>query len=76
MGAGFAYRIDSQVKARSQTDSRKELSLSVSPSQFSDTEATKLLKLLRYWGLEFATHNYVLSVEKELIFIDANVAGN
>ena len=72
----FAHRIDSQIKTNSQTDFRKEPTLPISAYQLPETAVKKLLQLLRYWSVEFAACDYVLSVEEELIFIEANVAGN
>ena len=72
----FAHYIDSQIKISSQTDFRKEPSLPVSSYQFPKLEENKLIKLLRHWNVEFAACDYVLSEVGDLVFIEANVAGN
>jgi len=72
----FAHAIDSQSRETSKTDFRREIDLPTSNFKFPDEIGFRLIKLLRKWGIIFAACDFVLTPDDELIFLEANVAGN
>jgi glutathione synthase/RimK-type ligase-like ATP-grasp enzyme len=72
----FAHAIDSQSREASKTDFRKEIDLPISNFEFPDETGSRLIKLLKKWGIIFAACDFVLTPDDELIFLEANVTGN
>lgn len=72
----FAHRIESQSKAQSIIDFRREPELVTEPFNFPEETGAVLLKLLKHWGIEFAACDFALTPNDELIFFEANVTGN
>jgi len=72
----FAHAIDSQSREASKTDFRREIDLPISNFEFPDETGSRLIKLLKEWGIIFAACDFVLTPDDELIFLEANVTGN
>ena len=72
----FAHAIDSQSREASKTDFRRVIDLPISNFEFPDETGSKLIKLLKQWGIIFAACDFVLTPDDELIFLEANVTGN
>ncbi len=72
----FAHAIDSQSRPASKTDFRREPDLPYEKFNFPEETGAALLQMLQSWGIVFAACDMVLTPDDELIFLEANVAGN
>jgi len=72
----FTVLIDSQSCDKTKTDFRKEPFLPIRNYCLPSDVKQKLLKLMRSWNLQFSACDFVLSLDDELIFLEANVVGN
>ena len=72
----FAHRIWSQSKPASVTDFRREPNLPAEAFDFPEETGNALLRLLQFWGMEFAACDFALTPDDGLVFFEANVTGN
>lgn len=72
----FTYRIYSQENEKSKTDFRHVEELRVEKTALSSDIETKLIALLKYWGIIFATVDLVETTDGRIVFLEANVVGN
>lgn len=75
-GDCFSVEIDSQSDSRSLVDFRHVYNLPMKHYDFPDDLKKKLGVMLKSWGLKFAACDFILTDTGDLIFIEANVAGN
>jgi len=72
----FTYRIFSQENEKSKTDFRHVDELRIEKTElFSDIES-KLISLLKFWGIIFATVDLVETTDGRTVFLEVNVVGN
>jgi glutathione synthase/RimK-type ligase-like ATP-grasp enzyme len=75
-GEVFSAKINSQIHEKTKTDFRHIVNLPLEKYSLPKTLHALLRSLLERWGIRFAACDFILTENDELIFIEANVAGN
>ena len=72
----FTYRIFSQEKQKSKIDFRRVDQLRTEKTELPTDIREKLITLLKFWGIIFATVDLVETTDGKIVFLEANVCGN
>ena len=74
----FAASIDSQSSEGAEVDWRRrgnQIAHQWQPFEFPEDETHKLLKLTKWFGLNYAAADYILTPEGEFVFLELNACG-
>ena len=72
----FTYRIFSQENEKSITDFRRVDELRTEKTDLPVDIMKKLMSLVKFWGITFATLDLVETKDGRIVFLEANVVGN